>query len=79
MSAAPFLIHERPVELRSLPVRLRCHKQVPSAGGSISDCECLTGTQNDKLCRPRPAAIGTESGLALQHIGEALLRNSGVI
>src|SRR2546426_9144509 len=68
----PFLIHERPVEPRSLPVRLPCHEQVPSAGGSISDCEHLTGTQNDKLCRHCPAPIDTESGLALQHIGEAL-------
>src|SRR2546422_8845405 len=66
------LIHERSVEPRSLPVRLPRHEQVPSAGGSISDCERLTGSQNDNLCRHRPAPIGTESGLALQHIGETL-------
>src|SRR2546425_12073714 len=59
------LIHERPVEPRSLPVWMPCHEHVPSAGGSISDCERLAGTQNDKLCRHRPAPIGTESGLAL--------------
>src|SRR6266508_4003722 len=66
------LIHEWPVEQRSLPIRPGSHQQEPSAGGSVRDRELTSGTQLVLLGRPGRAQVGPEVALALEYIGEAL-------
>src|SRR6058998_2279371 len=66
------LIHVGPVEHGRLSVRLPRHDHESSAGGGVCHREVLTWTQQDQLWRPRAAHVGSEGGLALQHVGEAL-------
>src|SRR6266508_4485266 len=66
------LIHEWPVEPRSLPIRLGSHQQEPSAFCSVRDRELLSTTQHHELGRPGRAPVGPEVAFALEYIGEAL-------
>ncbi len=62
------LIHEWPIEPRSLPVRLSGHQQEPSAGGSVRDRELTSSTQQDELGRPGRVQVGPEVAFALEYI-----------
>jgi hypothetical protein len=42
------------------------------AGGGVGDRELVPGAEQHQLRRPRPAPVGAEGGLAVQHVGEAL-------
>src|SRR6266545_1525542 len=66
------LIHEWPVEVRCLPIRLGSHQQEPSAFYSVRDRELTSPAQQDQLGRPGRAPSGTELSLAFQHVGEPL-------
>src|SRR5437762_1410578 len=66
------LIHVRPVEHGRLSVGLPRHDHESSAGACVCHREVLTWTQQDQLWRPRRAGVGSEGGLALQHVGETL-------
>src|SRR5437867_7997759 len=66
------LIHVRSVEHGRLSVWLPRHDHESSAGGCVCHREALTWTQQNQLWRPRRAHVGSEGGLALQHVGEAL-------
>ena len=55
-----------------LSVRLARHEQEPGAGGGVGHRELLTRTEQDELRRPRPPPVGSERGLAVEHVGEAL-------
>src|SRR5436305_1557182 len=66
------LIHEWPVEPRSLSIRLGSHQQEPSAFCSVCDRELLSTTQHHELGRPGRAPSGPEVARALEYIPDVV-------